>query len=326
MSEDIPSLSEAQLTANRANAKQSTGPQTLSGKLRSSQNAFKHGRYSGRSGSYLRSLGERMLELNEDPGEFAEIEDGLQASFRPRNEAQQTLVHEIALLQWQRRRLERAHAALVARRIQKLEIERERESLQVRRTISTNISTAQLKGGLIWDADSPTRFQKLLEWLEGLQGCLEAKNYETAPAVVDWIYGPVPTVRGALIKQLFRLLAAGPEAAPDESTVSDLRLELLREVADITAQYKLYVREHTEITPTMREECLAPNAKQRALMSQLSVTDRQIDQKVRLLLAVQKAAVTCVQATDKTGDSALRQTPQSRRKRDIAHCNTGAHP
>jgi hypothetical protein len=35
--------SERQIAANRANAKRSTGPKTIAGKLRSSRNAIKHG-------------------------------------------------------------------------------------------------------------------------------------------------------------------------------------------------------------------------------------------------------------------------------------------
>src|SRR4051794_31090899 len=34
---------EKQIAANRANAKRSTGPKTVAGKLRSSRNAFRHG-------------------------------------------------------------------------------------------------------------------------------------------------------------------------------------------------------------------------------------------------------------------------------------------
>ena len=42
MSEKKP-LSEAQLAANRANAKKSTGPVSIEGKKRSSANSTKHG-------------------------------------------------------------------------------------------------------------------------------------------------------------------------------------------------------------------------------------------------------------------------------------------
>jgi hypothetical protein len=41
----------------------------------------------------------------------------------------------------------------------------------------------------------------------------------------------------------------------------------------------------------MRDECMAPNGKQRALMFQMNVVDRQIDQKVRLLLRLEKFVV-----------------------------------
>jgi hypothetical protein len=38
---------EKQIAANRANAKRSSGPKTLAGKLKSSRNAFRHGLSSG---------------------------------------------------------------------------------------------------------------------------------------------------------------------------------------------------------------------------------------------------------------------------------------
>jgi hypothetical protein len=180
-------LNEGQLAARRANAKKSTGPRTLVGNLRSSQNALKDGRHRRQNAASARSLYNRMEQLGENPAEFAEIEDGLRTSFLPSNEIQKMLVHEIASLEWQRQRLERAQAAL---------------------------------------------FHALAE--------------------------------------------AGPKAPPDESIVSGLHLELLREISDVTSQYDFYLREHTDLTPTMRDECLAPNSKQRALLIYLGMIDRQI--------------------------------------------------
>jgi hypothetical protein len=40
---DLSLASDKQIAANRANAKKSTGPKTAAGKLKSSQNAFRHG-------------------------------------------------------------------------------------------------------------------------------------------------------------------------------------------------------------------------------------------------------------------------------------------
>jgi hypothetical protein len=49
---------------------------------------------------------------------------------------------------------------------------------------------------------------------------------------------------------------------------------------------------------TMRDECMAPNRKQRASILQMNVVDRQIDQKVRLL-RLEKFAADRNRATER---------------------------
>ncbi|MGH7870313.1 MAG: hypothetical protein ACREP9_22385 [Candidatus Dormibacteraceae bacterium] len=78
--------------------------------------------------------------------------------------------------------------------------------------------------------------------------------------------------------------ASDPAEDPFQTAVGR---ELLAEICNISQQYQLFIREHVEITPTMREECLAPTAEQRWLMRQMNSTDRQIERKTRLLLEVQ---------------------------------------
>ncbi|MGH9452530.1 MAG: hypothetical protein ACRD2O_01000 [Terriglobia bacterium] len=78
--------------------------------------------------------------------------------------------------------------------------------------------------------------------------------------------------------------ASDPPEDPFQTAVGR---ELLAEICNISQQYQLFIREHVEITPTMREECLAPTAEQRWLMRQMNSTDRQIERKTRLLLEVQ---------------------------------------
>jgi hypothetical protein len=63
-------LSDAQLAARRENAKKSTGPRTFAGKMRSSRNAVKHGRYCGQTALYSRALYGRMQELGENADDF----------------------------------------------------------------------------------------------------------------------------------------------------------------------------------------------------------------------------------------------------------------
>jgi hypothetical protein len=92
-------ISEAKLTANRANAEKSTGPRSEEGKARSSRNAFKHGLYS------------KQLVL---PGEDAAALDGLKADLRaehqPVNETEEILVNELAEQYWRIQRFRRLEA------------------------------------------------------------------------------------------------------------------------------------------------------------------------------------------------------------------------
>jgi hypothetical protein len=289
-SEDSKPLTPAQLAANRANAQKSTGPRTLVGKLHSSLNRMTHGHYSRQSRSYREALHTTMTELGEDPHEFAKMEDSLIASLLPADAAQKMLVHDLALLRWHRSRLERAQAALLARRVEQLELDRERKSLQVSQTISAQIPTSQLKMGLIWDQDSATKFQRLVEWLEHLQNMVKYKDFADADQLVAWIYGPNPTTRGAIIRGAFRRLAEAGADPPDPAQVRILERELLRELANVSAQCDLYLREHVDLTATMCEERLTPTENERWLIRQMSLIDQQIERKTRLLLAVQKEA------------------------------------
>lgn len=60
-----------QLTANRQNAKHSTGPKTPAGKARISHNAISHGIFA-----------QRLLLEGEQPEEYQRLLDGLIASLK----------------------------------------------------------------------------------------------------------------------------------------------------------------------------------------------------------------------------------------------------
>jgi hypothetical protein len=90
-------MSPAQLAANRANAKKSTGPRTAQGKARSARNALKHG------------LLARHLVLHdgdplEVPQEFRILLHGLIDAYRPQTPAEQAIVQTIATCYWRLRR------------------------------------------------------------------------------------------------------------------------------------------------------------------------------------------------------------------------------
>jgi hypothetical protein len=85
---------EAQIDANRENAKKSTGPRSAEGKAASSRNGLKHGLCAG-----------QHLLPGEDPEEFLFLLKDLSDRLRPEGPAEEKLVQRIAAGQW---RLDRA--------------------------------------------------------------------------------------------------------------------------------------------------------------------------------------------------------------------------
>jgi len=93
-------VSERQLTANRENAKASTGPKSKNGQAVTCQNATQHGLFSS-----------RLLLEGEDPAEFQRLLADLQATLRPVGAVELGLVERIAVTMWRQRRLVRAETA-----------------------------------------------------------------------------------------------------------------------------------------------------------------------------------------------------------------------
>lgn len=95
------STSPARIAANTANARESSGPRTVEGKARSSQNARKHG------------LTAREVVIA--PGEHEEFQQLLadfQAEIAPEGVIQQTLFNELVRASWNLRRARRIEAEL----------------------------------------------------------------------------------------------------------------------------------------------------------------------------------------------------------------------
>ncbi|HEY6340232.1 MAG TPA: hypothetical protein VIY49_01965 [Bryobacteraceae bacterium] len=89
-------MTEAQLTANRENAKLSTGPRTPEGRKRSSLNAFRHG-----------LTGQIIMHTPEDEQAFKKHCDGIREALAPVGALELDLAQAIAEDRW---RLNRARA------------------------------------------------------------------------------------------------------------------------------------------------------------------------------------------------------------------------
>ena len=93
----------AQIKANRNNAKKSTGPRTEEGKNRVAKNALKHG-----------LLARDTVLPGEDPADFDSQLSALEADIQPANSLEFELVRQIADTQWRMRRLTRLETGFLA--------------------------------------------------------------------------------------------------------------------------------------------------------------------------------------------------------------------
>lgn len=84
---------------NRANAQHSTGPKSIVGKLRSSQNSFQHGLYS-----------KQLILPGEDAAEFDHLRSTLRDEHQPANTVEEILVDELAQHFWRIRRFRELEA------------------------------------------------------------------------------------------------------------------------------------------------------------------------------------------------------------------------
>ena len=95
--------SQKQITANRENARNSSGPRTQAGKVRSSQNGRKHGLYAT-----------QVVTLGEDPEAFEAFREDLRISLKPVGALEEQLAERITVGLWRLSRVPEIEAALFA--------------------------------------------------------------------------------------------------------------------------------------------------------------------------------------------------------------------
>jgi len=94
--------SEAQISANRRNAVQSTGPKTAAGKAVASRNAQRHG-----------LTAQPVILFDEQARDFTQFHDGLRAALDPADAAEEELVERIVICAWRLRRAWRAETSII---------------------------------------------------------------------------------------------------------------------------------------------------------------------------------------------------------------------
>lgn len=94
--------------ASRINGAKSAGPKTPEGKLRSSQNAFRHG-----------LTAKTMATSGEDGAEFEALLNDYLKHFRPEGPVETALVRELAGLEWRQIRLAGYETGMLQKRMDK---------------------------------------------------------------------------------------------------------------------------------------------------------------------------------------------------------------
>lgn len=99
--------SERQKSANRRNAKKSTGPKTKKGKRKSSKNAIKHGILSERAGGLAKNGFEPFSEekLFREEKLFEKLQSRLKQELNPKSQIETLIVERLAITIWRERRL-----------------------------------------------------------------------------------------------------------------------------------------------------------------------------------------------------------------------------
>jgi hypothetical protein len=102
--ETEPTVSEAKLTANRANAQLSTGPRSIQGKAVSSMNAVKTG-----------LTGRTVLLPSDDAEAYRQHLEAYETEFKPVGLRERELVQSLADIQWRLQRIPGLEMAIYAR-------------------------------------------------------------------------------------------------------------------------------------------------------------------------------------------------------------------
>lgn len=275
-------LSPRALEARRLNARRSTGPRTERGKQQAALNLLHRGAYSRRLARTLRALGE-------SPKEYRRLLAGLVESHQPATASEAMLVEELAALRWQRRRCERAQAALLAQNRADARQELLRRAVERRRR-TWSVAKDAPGDGLRCAPDSHSKFSQLADLLSQLGDRFgEGDVSDQTRAMLQAVFGDHPTARGASIVKLFAEVAPpGPTTPLREATLGGLHLAVLEEANDVALEYEAYRSEIADPPPAAYDASLAPSGEAwRQLLRQQAALDRHIERKIRLLIRMQ---------------------------------------
>lgn len=274
------------LLANRRNAQKSTGPRTAEGRRRVALARTK-------PSDFVRSLSPSLEPLGDGAAKLGRWVKQLLAYHRPQGPTETMLVEDIATLELERRRIERAQCALLARQIE------QEENTRIRRAANL-VNPKELDGPNLLDAgvrrapDSLTKFKNLMGWLEILIDQVGRRDYsQEGKALLEFIYGLSQTWWGNNIPQMYEQLfslRASASAAPTETPGEEPTPEPgVAEEAEPSPQQELdeemrqeAERKQEELAKRLRAKGVDEEALRRELLQGLLEEERDVIQEYTL--------------------------------------------
>jgi len=277
-------LTNPLLVANRANSRESTGPQSELGKRHSRQNAGKHL-------VYARVVAASMKELGENPADFDKLRSFLQGALAPRDEFEQMLVEDMAELRWRRGRLLRAEAGIVASQKRGFELDHEWNLASGGKGAGARLEDEMIgKVGLIGQDDCHLKYYEILGELKALRALVQREGFvASAVAFLDAVYGKTPGLNGFLLRVYFAKYQKEQEAGDGALQERNRGLFVKRldpEIESFERLAQLNQERDERLTEPMKDAQLLPGQQDlEKIMRYEAALERQFERKLQQLVS-----------------------------------------
>ena len=206
--------SARKIAANRRNAQKSTGPRHPR-KTRTSCEV--------RQENWVRSLSSNQEILGQDPAAFASFLADLIDDWQPAGTTEMMLVEDLTVLEWERRKIDRAQEGLLVQRITREEHKRARHAHQLEDGSTAAISRDEVAVlGLRNSPDCPAKFREMLKILGGLMESVKDRDFSnSADDIFKQLYGKNPHWRATQISSYFAAFVNGLVEVPEAPDPED---------------------------------------------------------------------------------------------------------
>jgi hypothetical protein len=283
-------MTAAALTANEGNSAASTGPATESGKEQSKMNAFKNGKYARRPDPVEMLLKDHTQE---EEAERQELRAEMIRCYGPPDDFARLQTEELADLQFELRRLERAREAVLARERELLELEQRRRAFRLKQGVEATSKEVNDRG-LLGQPDSPGKFREILRTLESLVDQNHDLEIDNVRTLVYRVYGDGERAwRGVRLRWALTNAEKAESDEQRERASQDFATATKREIELVREELTICELDQGPLSPAAQAARLLEtmNSRQWSWMERREMSlRRSIDRKLRMLMDLRREA------------------------------------